>query len=184
MGQNKLGKAKRQQSINEACDKEVRDRTIQYLARFFYRNSIAFNVVRSKSFKIMVEAIGNYGPHVKAPTYHEMRVPLLKKEMELTKEMMKPLEMEMVNYGCTIMSDAWTDRKSRTLINFLVNCPRGTMFIKSVDASGYVKTGEKIFELLNSFVEEIGEQNVVQIVTDNGSNYVLAGKTSNPNSRI
>ncbi|KAL4288400.1 hypothetical protein AHAS_Ahas19G0282400 [Arachis hypogaea] len=50
------------------------------------------------------------------------------------------------------------------------------MFLKSIDASDYVKTGEKMFELLDGIVEEIGEQNVVQVVTDNESNYVLAGK--------
>jgi hypothetical protein len=33
-----------------------------------------------------------------------------------------------------------------------------------------------VYELLDSFVEEVGEKNVVQLVTDNGSNYVLAGK--------
>ncbi|RVX15930.1 hypothetical protein CK203_005819 [Vitis vinifera] len=40
----------------------------------------------------------------------------------------------------------------------------------------FMKTGEKIFELLDKFVECIGEKNVVQVITDNGSNYVLAGK--------
>jgi len=34
----------------------------------------------------------------------------------------------------------------------------------------------KIFELLDSFVQDIGEQNVVQVVSANGGNYVLAGK--------
>ncbi|KAG5022664.1 hypothetical protein JHK85_019006 [Glycine max] len=48
----------------------------------------------------------------------------------------------------------------------------GTQFVRSVDASEYMKTGQKIFELLDSFVEEIGEKNVIQVVTDNGSNYV------------
>ncbi|KAH1232957.1 hypothetical protein GmHk_09G025506 [Glycine max] len=67
------------------------------------------------------------------------------------------------------MSDGWTDRKNRTLINFLVNCSLGTQFVRSVDASEYMKTGQKIFELLDSFVEEIGEKNVIQVVTDNGS---------------
>ena len=172
----KLGKAKRQASINDACDKEARARTVQYIARCFYRNSIPFNVVRTKSFKLMIEAIGNYGPHLKVPSYHEMRVPLLKKELELTKEMLKGQEEERVNFGCSIMSDAWTDKKNRTLINFMVNSPSGTMFVKSVDAFAYMKTGEKIFELLDAFVEEIGEKNVVQVVSDNGSNYVLAGK--------
>ena len=50
------------------------------------------------------------------------------------------------------------------------------MFIKSIDASKFVKTGEKIFELLDAVVEEIREENIIQVVTDNGSNYVLAGK--------
>ena len=58
----------------------------------------------------------------------------------------------------------------------MVNCPTGIMFVKSVDASTYMKMGEKVFELLDSFVEEIGEENVVQVITDNGGNYVLTGK--------
>ena len=33
-------------------------------------------------------------------------------------------------------------------MNFLVNSSRGTMFMKSIDASSIVKTGEKLFELL------------------------------------
>jgi len=30
--------------------------------------------------------------------------------------------------------------------------------------------------MLDSLVEEIGEENVVQVITNKGSNYVLAGK--------
>ena len=61
-------------------------------------------------------------------------------------------------------------------MNFLVNCPIGTMFMESIDASSFMKTGEKTFELLDKFVECIGEKNVVQVITNNGSNYVLVGK--------
>ena len=74
------------------------------------------------------------------------------------------------------MSDGWTSRTNKTLINFLVNCPTGTMFVKSIDASSFMKTREKTFELLDAFVEQIGEANVVQVVLDNGYNYVLAEK--------
>ncbi|KAH1221630.1 hypothetical protein GmHk_12G034999 [Glycine max] len=74
------------------------------------------------------------------------------------------------------MSNAWTGRKQRSIINFLVNCPTGTMFYKSIDASNFVKTGEKIFELLDSIVEEIEEEKVVQVITDNESNYVLVAR--------
>ena len=139
-------------------------------------NEIAFNVVRSKSFKLMLEAIGNYGPHLKASSYHELTVQFLKKELELTKDMLKGHEEEMVKYGCSIMSDGMTDRKNRTLINFMVNYPVGTIFVKNIDASAYMKMGEKVFEKFDSFVEEVGEENIVQVVIDNGNNYVLATK--------
>ncbi|RDX70163.1 hypothetical protein CR513_50627, partial [Mucuna pruriens] len=108
----------------------------------------------------MIEAIGNYGPRLKSPSYHELKVPLLTKELQYTKDMLKDHEEEQKKYGCSIMSDGWTDRKNRTLIIFLVNCSLETMFIKSIDASEFIKTGDKVYQLLNNFVEEIGEKNM------------------------
>ena len=145
-------------SINDACDKEARARTIQYIGRFFYTCGVAFNVAHARAFKLMLEAVGSYGPHLKPPSYHELRIPILQNELEYTKGLLKNHEVQRNKYGCSIMSDGWTDRKGRTLINFLVNCPAGTMFVRSVDASDYAKTGEKLAELLDTFIEEIGEK--------------------------
>ncbi|XP_042413188.1 uncharacterized protein LOC122002165 [Zingiber officinale] len=50
------------------------------------------------------------------------------------------------------------------------------MLLESVDVSTHVKTGTLLYELLDRFVERVGEKNAVQVITDNGSNYVLAGK--------
>ena len=72
------------------------------------------------------------------------------------------------------MSDGRTNRKERSLVNFLVNSSRGTMFMKSIDASSMVKMRDKLFELLDSWVEEVGEANIVQVIIDNASNYVAA----------
>ncbi|KAI5418653.1 hypothetical protein KIW84_043032 [Lathyrus oleraceus] len=47
------------------------------------------------------------------------------------------------------------------------------MFGRSIDASSYMKTGLEIFDLLNLFVQEIGKGNVVQVLSDNGRNYLL-----------
>lgn len=68
------------------------------------------------------------------------------------------------------------DKRNRTLIKKFGELSRGSMFVKNVDASGSMKTEEKLFELLNSLVKEIGEQNVGQLIMDNESNYLLAGK--------
>ncbi|KAK2636129.1 hypothetical protein Ddye_030921 [Dipteronia dyeriana] len=134
---------------------------------------IPFNVVKYPSFKPFCEAVGQYGPGVKPPSYHKVRVSLLKKEVELTREAMKVHEDGRKAYGCSILSDGWKDRRERTLVNFLVNSMRGSVLVESVNASAYTKTGEKMFELLSHFVEKIGVNNVVQVVTDNASNNVL-----------
>ncbi|XP_028067063.1 uncharacterized protein LOC114269894 [Camellia sinensis] len=74
------------------------------------------------------------------------------------------------------MSDGWTDGKSRSLTNFLVNSPSGTVFIKSIDTFGVIKSSMKLFEMLDAIVNEIGEENVVQVVTGSASAYVGAGR--------
>ncbi|KAL6310869.1 hypothetical protein AAG906_027325 [Vitis piasezkii] len=50
----------------------------------------------------------------------------------------------------------------------------GTMFMQSIDASSMIKMGEKMFELLDKWVEQVGEENVIQVITDNHSSYVMA----------
>ncbi|XP_076950168.1 uncharacterized protein LOC143623060 [Bidens hawaiensis] len=165
-----------QTSNNDACDKEMRGRTIQKIVAFFYQAGVAFNVANLDCFKEMIAAVGNYGPHLKPPSYHELRVPLLKNEVEKVDRWVEEQKPEWSKYGCSIMSDGWANRKQRTLINFLVNSSKGTAFMESVDASSYMQTGEKVFELLDGFFERIGEDNVVQIITDNSSNFKLAGQ--------
>ena len=61
-------------------------------------------------------------------------------------------------------------------LNFLIACPKGTMFLRSVDASDQGKDGQLLFLLLDEVIEEVGAHNVVQIITDNGSNYVATGR--------
>ncbi|XP_022156081.1 uncharacterized protein LOC111023053 [Momordica charantia] len=124
----------------------------------------------------MLEAVGQFGPGLIPHSYHEARVTYLKKEVQYTKNLMGDHEVEWKRNGCSLMSDGWTDKRDRTLINFLVHSSVGTLFMEFIDASSCIKTGEKIFQLLDGMVEKIGEENVVQVVTDNASNYVLAGK--------
>ena len=50
------------------------------------------------------------------------------------------------------------------------------MFIESIDTSSSVKDGKKMFELLDNFVERIGEANVVKVVSDSASTNVMESK--------
>ncbi|XP_058202971.1 uncharacterized protein LOC131317432 [Rhododendron vialii] len=161
---------------NEPYKKILKDRAHQAIARRIYDCGIPLNVVNNDSFALMIEAIGQYGPGLPPPTYHQVRVPLLKKEVEHVNKLMEEHKKDQEQYGCTLMSDGWTDRKNRTLMNLLVNSSRGTMFLKSMDASGIVKDAEMIYELLDGWVEHIGEGNMVQVVTDSAAANVAAGR--------
>ncbi|KAA0053508.1 uncharacterized protein E6C27_scaffold190G00650 [Cucumis melo var. makuwa] len=156
--QNRKNDKGKQTSLNAAYKKEMREHTIQRIARWFYDAGVPLNACTYDIFAPLIESIGQFGPGLKPPTYHELRVPCLKKELEATNELMSSHKAEWAKVGCTIMPDGWTDRRNRTLINFLVNSPKGTMFIESIDASSYVKDGKKMFELLDNFVEALEKQ--------------------------
>ena len=51
-----------------------------------------------------------------------------------------------------------------------------TMFLKSVDVLNNIKDHKYIYKLLKTVIKEVGQENVVQIVTNNGSVFVKAGK--------
>ena len=50
------------------------------------------------------------------------------------------------------MADGWTDTRHTSLINFLVYCPRGMVFVKSIDASDIVKSTRNLFKLFDEVV--------------------------------
>lgn len=166
-----------QQTIERSLKtKEAIEKVNMYVANFFYENAIPFNAANSRSYELMVEGIAQIGSGYKPPTYHELRVPLLKKAKEQTEDLKRKHEEVWERDGCTLMSDGWTDRRGRQLINFLVNSPQGTIFLGSVDASSQCHDAQMLADLLETKIEEIGPSNVVQVITDNGANYKAAGR--------
>ncbi|XP_020884646.1 uncharacterized protein LOC110229242 [Arabidopsis lyrata subsp. lyrata] len=101
----------RQQNINDALWKEKLHKVQQYISRWVYASGVPFNSIANDEFKMMVEAIGQFGPGVTPP--------------------------------------------------------------KSLDEA---HTGGYIFEYVKGCIEEIGEENVVQVVTDNAANNMSAAK--------
>lgn len=58
----------------------------------------------------------------------------------------------------------------------MVVSPRGETFMRAVDSSGKIKYGAYIADVLNDTIEEVGPENVVQVVMDNAKNYRAAGR--------
>jgi len=98
-------------------------------ALFFYECGIPFNAASSRQFEVAIEASCQYGPGYKPPSAYELREPLLNDCVKETGLLRKQHEAAWKQYGCTLMSDGWSDRRGRHLINFLVNSPEGTYFL-------------------------------------------------------
>ncbi|KAK8941408.1 hypothetical protein KSP39_PZI009861 [Platanthera zijinensis] len=157
------------------ASKQVVHRADMAVARWFYDSCIPMNALNSIYAQKAIDAIAAIGPGYKLPTYYMMRVNLLRDCKEECQLLVEAHRNSWKESGCTIMADGWTDIRSRTLINFLVYCPRGLSFLKSVDASDITKDANTLCALFSEVVEWVGVTNIVQIVTDNAANYKKAG---------
>ncbi|KAF0924507.1 hypothetical protein E2562_010154 [Oryza meyeriana var. granulata] len=166
-----------QPTINAAAkSKEEKHYVDMQWALFFYECGVPFNAAAARQFQIAVEATAQFGSGYKPPTPYQLGKPLLNDAVKSTSTMREEHERSWKHYGCTLMSDGWSDRRGRHLINFLVNSPEGTYFLESVDASSEVHDANMLADLLEKRIEGIGKDKVVQVVTDNGANFKAAGK--------
>ena len=118
-----------------------------------------------------------YGPRLKPPSMHELRVPFLKKEVQAVENAMNEHKKEWTQVSCSILSDGWRySVTSKEILNFLVNSPKGSTFIKFMNFLEIKNDANMLYKLLDDMVEEVGDHNVIQFVTNNASNYVKASK--------
>jgi hypothetical protein len=175
----KRHKNKTSQPTLEHCTKkgkEAKQVVDDHVTDFLYEKKIPLNVVNSRSWEVMLESIGQYGPGYHGPSYHEARIPWLERVVKRTSELRSKHEEAWKEYGCTLMSGGWTDTKQCHLINFLANSPAGTYFLGSVDASSEVANTKMLADLLEKQIDKIGKEHVAQIVTNNATNYKAAGR--------
>jgi hypothetical protein len=57
--------------------------------------------------------------------------------MDYTNDLLKGKKKEWAKHVCSIMLDGWTNRRNRSIINFIINCSLGFMFIESIDGSSF-----------------------------------------------
>ncbi|CAF1929254.1 uncharacterized protein LOC111213788 isoform X1 [Brassica napus] len=155
------------------CDKELREKVCAGIARWFYDACILFNDVIYDSFKEMTDLIGQYGMSLKISIMLELRVSFFQKEVANTPIMLFQRKNEWAAKRCSIRSNGGRDSVvQKDIVNFLVNSHKDFVFINSKEVSKVVKNATMLFKLLDEMVEDVGEKNVVQVITDNASNYV------------
>ncbi|XP_031255101.1 uncharacterized protein LOC116113087 [Pistacia vera] len=120
--------------------------------------------------------IATIGPGYKHPNYDAMHINLLMDAKKEVKLLVDDYRKTWEEVGCTLMVDGWINTSHRPLINFLVYCPKGFCFLKSMDALDVVKDAFTLFKLFEKMVLWVGPNNIVHVVIDNGTNYKAIGR--------
>ncbi|XP_058086750.1 uncharacterized protein LOC131233916 isoform X2 [Magnolia sinica] len=158
------------------ASQESMDQADMAVAKFMYDAGIPFGAAKSLYFQPMADAIAAVGPGYKMPSYHALRGKLLDKSVREAGELYQELRKSWEVTGCSVMADRWIDKSDRTVINFFVYCPKGTTFLKSVDASDISKNPEALMNLFDSIVQVVGPKNIVHFLTDGSASFQSAGK--------
>ena len=77
-------------------------------------------------------------------------------------------------YGCTIMCDDWSSQNRKLIVNFMIYYDRSMIYHTSVDTTNISKTADYIFSLIDKVVDEVGEEYIVHVVTNNEANFKVA----------
>ena len=73
------------------------------------------------------------------------------------------------------MCGGWSSRTRKPIINFMVYYNRSIIYFSLVDTTNIPKTTDYIFSLMDKIVEEVGEENIIQVVTDNEASFKAIG---------
>ena len=160
---------------SEMCGKKDKNAVDKLLAQLVTVNNISFDVVQTTSFIRFVQGVAEYGPDYKLPSYLTFQrklIPDLKVEVE---EYIRNVKKSWLVSGCTLMSNIWSDVEHRAFINIIAYSPSGVIFLKSLEVSRDKITTLYIKDIISSVIEEIGSDNVVQLITNNTTNFESAG---------
>ncbi|XP_024523985.1 uncharacterized protein LOC112344104 [Selaginella moellendorffii] len=144
------------------------------VAEFFYVENIPFNTIRRPNLRKLLQAAIDFSPRALAQMmgYEKLRSTQLKKLYDSVNARLDPIHEGWRRYGVSIVTDGWSNNRSRSLINFMASNVQGSVFLKSINSEGRTKTGEWIWVELKKVIQEVGEKNIVQVITDNASNYI------------
>jgi hypothetical protein len=165
-----------QPTLDSHWKNQYKASAFEYIARWWYDADIPFNAACLPYYQPMWDFVIATRKGFKGPNMYDLMGSVLQKEVLSIDEYLEHFKDSWARIGCSIMSNGWIDGKNRKFINFLVSCPQGTMFLKSIDASDKVQDANLLFDLLDKIVVIVGVENVVKAITDNASYYVLDSK--------
>ena len=111
------------------------------MASFFYEANVPFNVGRHPAFVAAMNATASASFNYKPPLYNALRTTLIgSKKLEVEVEVKRVTSFSIETYGMSLCSDGWDNVVHCPLMNVMLYCPAGNIFVGSVDTIGNKKT--------------------------------------------
>jgi len=141
-------------SVLEGIDTSKKQVLDKKWAKFFYEANIPFNVVKHPAFVDAVKSTSKSRVLYKPLAYHAIRTKL----MTSTKDEVATLIAEKTRgpihkYSVTICSDGWNNVTHRPLINVMLACTSGEVFLGSVDTTGKRKDAVYVSSRVKDYIE-------------------------------
>nr|XP_018686484.1 PREDICTED: uncharacterized protein LOC103994246 [Musa acuminata subsp. malaccensis]XP_018686485.1 PREDICTED: uncharacterized protein LOC103994246 [Musa acuminata subsp. malaccensis]XP_018686486.1 PREDICTED: uncharacterized protein LOC103994246 [Musa acuminata subsp. malaccensis]XP_018686487.1 PREDICTED: uncharacterized protein LOC103994246 [Musa acuminata subsp. malaccensis] len=165
----------KQTRIDDAYTKEKKRDIGKAIAKWFNFHKIPANTAQGPYYQSMISSIQKSGTGIQPPTPKEIHGMYLDEEVAELKDWIKSFKRQWDEYGVTLMCDSWIGSTRMSIINFFIYCNRRVVFHKSVNVSEKIQDANYIENIMDTVVEEIGSQYIVQIVTDNEANFKKAG---------
>nr|GMD35395.1 uncharacterized protein LOC109192332 isoform X1 [Ipomoea batatas] len=142
------------------------------IGRFFYETGVDFDAIKSPSFARMIKSIISPLNTMKIPTCNDLKGWILQDAVKEMQEYTSDIKSVWATTGCSILLDGWADSRGRKLVNILVDCPKGTVYHQSYDISAIDGNVVAMEDFLDSVIDEVGADNVVQIVSYSTSTFM------------
>eukprot|EP00253_Pinus_taeda_P019910 PITA_19910 len=109
-----------QPGIKSLVKKKEKQEADRVMGRCIFWSDLPLSITKTNPFwQPMCDAIVVVGPGYKSATYEELWGPILQVEKQDINSRLAELKKTWEVTRCTMMSNGWTDRKGRTLLNFL-----------------------------------------------------------------
>lgn len=147
-------------------------------SRAFFTSGMAFNVANNPCFREAVrETAKGLVNGYELPTMKDLRCELLVEGREdITKDMTKIMK-EAKPYGYSLSSDGWENVRREPLMNAMLLTCKGDFFLDSWNAAQADRKDAKYLgEKWLKYIDEVGPDHVVQVVTDGAAANRAAGQ--------
>lgn len=139
---------------------------MECIATWFNEAGIPSNTVCLESFNLMLEAVGQFGPGLRGPSPSELDGSLLQRQVLDINNSIETLKQSWALEGCSVLVNRGHGDNESFTLNLAVHCSQGVSFLRSIRLPSDRDDESYVFELVDSCIEEIGENGVVQVITD------------------